>query len=147
MNESQTQAGFTLIEVLAVLAIVTLIMSLALPFFGSQVTPAKLEAAAYRLATMFETERYAARSTGQPARLVIEADARQFHSIRTNARVQLPSAIKMEIDPRRPCSEGPAVVTFFPDGRACSPFIQLTGASTNIALDVNSATGAISIVH
>lgn len=147
MNDSQTQAGFTLIEVLAVLAIATLIMSLALPFFGSKITPTKLDAAAYRLATLFETERYAARSSGQPTQLLIETDARQFHSARTNSRVQLPSAITIGIDTRKMCAEGAAFVTFFPDGRACSPSIQLSGASITITLEINTVTGAISIVH
>lgn len=147
MNDSRTQSGFTLIEVLAVLAIATLIMSLALPFFGSKITATKLDAAAYRLATFFETERYAARSSGQPARVLIETDARQFHSARTNASVQLPSAITIGIEAHKMCAEGAAIVTFFPDGRACSPLIQLSGASIMITFEINTVTGAISIVH
>ncbi len=147
MIERRNSSGFTLIEVLAVLAITTLILSLALPMFGSTLTPAKLDAAAYRVATLFENERYAARRSGQPAIIEIRREARALNAKRTNITLNLPAQITLSTDALSPCAQGDAVVIFYQDGRACAPLIHLTGSSLAVDIEISAVTGAISIVH
>ena len=120
MNERHSSYGFTLIEVLAVLAIATLIMTLALPMFGTAFTPAKLDATAIRLATLFENERYAARRTGVSTVVDLSVAKHAIVVRRTKAVLTLPIAVKLGIEAVSRCADGDSLVIFYPDGRALS---------------------------
>jgi general secretion pathway protein H len=111
-------AGFTLVELLAVLAILALVAGLALPYLhGSAGDRVRLEAASHKLAAALRLSRAAAVLRQTEIALVIDADRHEFSSAAV-AHATLDQDISVRLNIAEPERSSPSRggVRFFADG-------------------------------
>src|SRR5262249_43980115 len=99
------QAGFTLLEIVCVVAIIALLAAVILPALPRGTSFARLEAYAIETATLLKQDRYAAMRRRARVATEISATARTFRSGVTGRAVQLPNDIAVEALLARPCAE------------------------------------------
>ncbi len=140
--------GFTLVEVIAVLAIIALLAALVLPSLSPNATPAQVEAYAVRIASVLKADRYAAIRRGVP---VVTALSSRNHTVTSGAgsgMIQLPRNIAFDAVLADRCAgvkAGPAIA-FFPTGMSCGGVIALARPGLNVEIRVNWLTGGVEIV-
>ena len=115
------QDGFTLIEIVCVLAIISLLAALALPMFPRDTPRARLEGYALQIAAMLKGDRTAAMREGKPVSTAIDADALAIRSGRTGERLQLPADVGFKALIAKSCAgrRAGASIDFFPTGMSC----------------------------
>ena len=145
MARPNNDAGFTLLEVLAVLAIVTLVIAIALPRIGMNASPAATEAMAMRMIAALEAERYAARRRATTLETQIDTNTNRLRLATRREPMQLPPTISLGTRAAPACDPGGRRIIFYADGTACGPVILLTSATAKRAIIVNPLTGAISL--
>jgi len=72
-------AGFTMIELIVVMAIIAIVMGVSAPFFMSYYQAMKLRAAADELATVLNSARYQAIKQNTTVCVALNANAAQYH--------------------------------------------------------------------
>jgi general secretion pathway protein H len=132
-----TRSGFSLIEMLAALAIVALAAALAMPLALRPSDALRLDAAAQELVAALRLTRAAAIVHNADAALTIDVARRTFESPAVPAR-PLPAdlAVKLKIaEPERAPSQGG--FRFFPDGSSTGGdmVLALRGRETKICVD------------
>jgi general secretion pathway protein H len=140
--------GFTLIEVVAVLAIVALLAGLTLPMLKPRSTPATLDAYAVRIATLLKADRFAAMRSGAPVVTSLAAQDRTVRSGGGHGLVQTPADIALDAVLAERCAGAKmgAGIVFFPTGLSCGGVIELTRESQRVEIRVNWLTGGVEIV-
>lgn len=120
-------AGFTLVEVLVVLAILGLVATVALPRLGAS-PGVTLDAAARDLTGALRATRSAAIARNQPQVMMLDVERRGFTSPAGGAR-SLPAEMRLALKLAAPEMESPARggIRFFPDGSS-------TGGEITLAL-------------
>lgn len=146
MDRASNQNGFTLLEVLAVLAIATLLLAIALPRTGMNASPAATEAIAMRVIAMLADERYTARRRSITLTTELDPKRNQIIGTTQSAPMILPATITLDSRAAPACEPTGRYVIFYPDGTACAPLIELRSATALRTISVNSLTGAISLV-
>ncbi len=140
--------GFTLIEVVCVLAIVALLAAIALPGAPRATTAQGLRGYAVEIAAMLKADRIAA--IRQHA-FVSTAFSATSHTVRSgsDARVlQLPADVGFDAMLAERCNGRAAgrTVDFFPSGLSCGGEIALTRPGAAYQIHVNWLTGGVEIV-
>jgi general secretion pathway protein H len=130
-------SGFSLIEMLAVLAIVALATALAMPLAMRPSDALRLDAAAQDLVAALRLTRAAAIARNGDAALTIDVERRTFASPAVPARA-LPAdlSVKLKIaEPERARSQGG--FRFFPDGSSTGGdmLLALRGKEVKICVD------------
>jgi general secretion pathway protein H len=145
---SATQAGFTLLEVVCVLAIIALLAAVILPALPRGTSYARLEAYAIETATLLKQDRFAAMRKRTRVATEISASTRTFRSGVTGHAVRLPNDIAVEALLAKRCDERAAgrTIDFFPSGRSCGGTIALTRLGKGFQVRVNWLTGGIELV-
>jgi len=140
---SRTSSGFTLLEMLVVLAILGLMGALALPTLRRPPDNLRLEAATRTLASALRFSRAQAIARNADVVLTIHADRRVFESS-TGSAIQLDQEISVEMIFAAPERRGRAVgaIRFFPDGSSSGGDIVLTLDKRQARIAVNWLTGA-----
>lgn len=143
---SRSEAGFTLVELLVVLAIMGLVLGLVaangLP--GRRVA---LDRTVAELAGGMKKARSEAILTGRPVRLVVDMDGRTWSAGAAPVRA-LPEDLEVEaaataLEPggRR------AAFTFAPDGSSSGGGLVFRGEGREVSLSLDWLTGRMSIAH
>src|SRR5262249_53525679 len=142
------QAGFTLLEVVCVVAIIALLAAVILPALPRGTSYARLEAYAIETATLLKQDRFAALRKRTRVATEISASARTFRSGVTGRAVRLPNDIAVEALLARRCDDRAAgrTIDFFPSGRSCGGTIALTRLGKGFQIRVNWLTGGIELV-
>lgn len=142
------QAGFTLLEIVCVVAIIALLAAVILPALPRGTSYARLEAYAIETATMLKQDRFAAMRKRTRVATQISADARTFRSGVTGRALQLPNDISVEALLAKRCDDRAAgrTIDFFPSGRSCGGTIALTRLGKGFQIRVNWLTGGIELV-
>ena len=144
-KNSTPDAGFTLLEALAVLAIATLVMAIALPRVGSQSSPAKIEALAVQVMSALNADRYAARRRSMTMTTEIDLQANRIRTETRTTALILPSTLKLGTRLAPPCDPTGRKVIFYPDGTTCAPLIILSSLSATRVIHINPLSGAITL--
>ncbi|HEV3395529.1 MAG TPA: prepilin-type N-terminal cleavage/methylation domain-containing protein [Xanthobacteraceae bacterium] len=142
------QDGFTLIEIVCVLAIVALLAAVILPAIPRGTSYARLEAFAIETATLLKQDRYAAMRRRTRVATEISASSRTFRSGFSGRAVRLPNDVAVEALLAQRCDQRAAgrTIDFFASGRSCGGTIELTRLGKGFQIRVNWLTGGVELV-
>ena len=142
------EAGFTLLEIICVLAIVGLLAALILPATPSGTSRARLEGYALDIAALLKGDRSAAIRVRAPVATTLNAAAQTIRSGVDGSIVQLPNDVGFNAILAKRCGGRPAGATidFFPTGMSCGGTINLSRQGVGFQIRVNWLTGGVEIV-
>lgn len=142
-------AGFTLLEMLAALAVVALTVSLALPRAAPATSTTALRALAYEIAAVLDADRYASRRRGSVIVTNVQTHSHRIISGATGAAILWPKGVTIKGNSLGRCDETSADsgIVFYPDGYACGRSISIASSQYVIDIRVNSITGGVTIVE
>lgn len=139
---SRASAGFTLLEMLMVVAILGLVVALTLPSLRRPPDKLRLEAATRTLVSALRFSRVQAIARNDDVIVTMHADRRILESS-TGSAIQLDKEISVEMifaaSERRRRAAG--AVRFFPDGTSSGAEIVLTLNNRQSRISVNWLTG------
>jgi len=133
---SRREGGFTLIELMIVLAIVGLVLAMAMPLLARHVTGATLNAAISEISAALR----GARSTAiaEDRAVVFQGDPGGGYWLDRN-HFTLP--LMSGAQPLRVATEGGARISFFPSGGSSGGRIRVTSGSAEREIAVDTLTG------
>lgn len=139
--------GFTLIEMLIVLAIAGIVMGTLVPSFGPAIARAQLYSASRDVASALRYTRGHAMIRGEDALFELNTI---HHTYRVSGRpklYRLPPGIELGLftTATETLDEGTGRIRFFPDGSATGGRVTLIAAKQTRVVDINWLTGEITI--
>lgn len=142
------ESGFTLLEIVCVLAIIAMLTAIALPMFPRGTSRPQLEALAASTAALLKSDRTAAMRRGVSVATRISTIARTVSSGASGAYVRVPndvvfSAILADKCDRRQAGE---TISFFASGLSCGGTLLLSRKGTSFEIRVAWLTGGVEIV-
>jgi general secretion pathway protein H len=142
------QDGFTLIEMVCVMAIIGLLAAVVMPNFPRQTSRSRLEAYAVEAASVLKADRNAAISRRVEVTTTVDAGSRSIRSGATGAAVRVPDDVRFDALLPENCDNRPvfASVSFFASGMSCGGVITLSRQDAGFEIRVNWLTGKIEIV-
>jgi general secretion pathway protein H len=148
MNPAPDEAGFTLIEMVAVLAITAMLAGLALPRWPHGTTKPQLEAYALRIAALLKADRTTALREHTRVETRLNGPARWVASGGGAGEVQLPEDVAFDAVLAETCSgrANGSVIDFLPSGMSCGGTIALARPGAHYSIRVNWLTGGVEIV-
>src|SRR6201994_5029308 len=90
------QRGFTLLEMVCVLAIIALLAAVLLPFIPHETSRSRLQAYALQIAALLKTDRNAAIRRQTSVATLVDAEARAIRSGTSRALVVLPNDVRFD---------------------------------------------------
>ena len=146
--EADTQAGFALIEILCVLAVIGLLAAIILPSVPRATTRAKLESFAVQTAAMLKGDRNAALRRQVQIVTLVDAPSRSIRSGATGKIIRLPDDVQVGAILASRCADRSAgrSIDFFPSGMSCGGTIALARPGMGYEVRVNWLTGGVEIV-
>ena len=141
-------AGFTLIEMVCVMAMLAVVAAILLPRIPHETTPARLEAYALQLASLLKQDRNSAMLRRAEVSTAIDAGARIVRSGATGHSLVLPADVMFgALLPER-CAGRRAfsTISFFANGMSCGGAVALSREGNRIEIRVNWLTGEIELV-
>ncbi len=146
---SSATAGFTLLEVICVVAIIGMIAAILLPAIPAGTSQPRLKAYAVEIASLLTADRTAAIRRQAPVAADIDALGRTIRSGADGQAVRLPADVEMTATLAARCngrSSGSTIV-FFASGLSCGGVVTIAHADVGYAIEVNWLTGGIEIVR
>jgi general secretion pathway protein H len=142
------EAGFALIEILCVLAIIGMLAAIILPAIPRATTRAKLESYAVETAALLKADRSAALRRQIQVATQVDAEARSIRSGVTGRTIRLPNDVSVEAMLASRCADRRAgrSIDFFPSGMSCGGVIALARPGMGFEVRVNWLTGGVDIV-
>jgi general secretion pathway protein H len=142
------EAGFALIEILCVLAIIGMLAAIILPAIPRATTRAKLESYAVQTAVLLKADRGAALRRHIQVTTRIDAEARAIRSGVTGRILRLPNDVTLNAVLAARCADRIAghSIDFFPSGMSCGGTIALARPGMGYQVRVNWLTGGVEVV-
>jgi general secretion pathway protein H len=139
------QHGFTLLEMVCVIAIIALVSAVLLPLVPHQTSRARLQAYALQAATLLKSDRNAAIRRGVDVATLVDPRARAIQSGASRETLQIPDDVRFDALLPQSCRQRASlsVISFFPDGMSCGGTIALSRLDTAYEIRVNWLTGRI----
>jgi general secretion pathway protein H len=143
-----SEEGFTLLEMVCVLAIIGLLAAVLLPSFPRQTSRSRLEAYAIEAAAVLKSDRNAAIRNRLEVATQVDAGSRSVRSGATGEIVRIPDDVKFDTLLPENCNNRPvfASISFFSSGMSCGGVITLTHLDSGYEIRVNWLTGRIEVV-
>jgi general secretion pathway protein H len=147
MNESPQQ-GFTLLEMVCVLAIIALLAAVLLPVIPRETSRSRLQAYALQAAALLKMDRDAAIRRHINVATLVDAGDRAIRSGVSQATIRVPADVRFDAVLPQTCQRQAALSTirFFSDGTSCGGTIVLTRFDAGYEVRVNWLTGRVEIV-
>ena len=141
------QRGFTLLEMVCVLAIVALLAAVLLPFIPRETSRSRLQAYALQIASLLKTDRNAAIRSQANVATRVDAGAHAIRSGMSRAAVIIPDDVRFDALLPQTCKRQPALstISFFANGTSCGGAIALTRFDVGYEIRVNWLTGRIEV--
>jgi general secretion pathway protein H len=140
----QNRKGFTLLEVLMVLFLITLIIGISAAFFSNSLPSQKLEASAREIMATFRHARSSAISEGKWQTVIINIDGRNFGIEGGRTRV-IPESVSVKVidNVNGEITEGGYRFVFSPVGVAEGGTVVLSTGNKIITVDIDPVLGAV----
>jgi general secretion pathway protein H len=147
MNDEAEQ-GFTLIEMVCVIAIIAMLAAVLLPLVPRQTSRARLQAYAVEAATLLKADRVAAMRRGVDVTTLVDAGSRVIRSGTTSESIRIPDDVRFDALLPQSCRQRASLstISFFANGMSCGGTIALTRLDAGYEVRVNWLTGRIEIV-
>jgi len=147
MNDG-AERGFTLLEMVCVLAIIAMLAAVLLPIVPRETSRSRLQAYALQIATLLKADRVAAISRRIGVTTFVDAGARAIHSGATSDSIRIPDDVRFDAMLPQTCRRQAALstISFFANGTSCGGTIALTRFDAGFEIRVNWLTGRIEIV-
>ena len=141
------QHGFTLLEMVCVLAIIALLAAVLLPFIPHETSRSRLQAYALQTAAVLKTDRNAAIRRQTSVATLVDAEARAIRSGTSRAVVVIPNDVRFDALLPETCGRQAALstISFFANGTSCGGAIALTRFDVGYEIRVNWLTGRIEV--
>lgn len=138
-------SGFTLIEMLIVIAIGALMIAVMAPNFGPAISRAKLQSASRDLASALRHTRGYAMIKGQDALFELNTGAHAYRVSGRNRVYHVPEEIGLGLftTTTETVDESTGRIRFFPDGSSTGGRVTLEGGKQSVVIDINWLTGEI----
>ncbi|WP_424626893.1 pilus assembly FimT family protein [Bradyrhizobium sp. SYSU BS000235] len=142
------QHGFTLLEMVCVLAIIGLLSAVLLPFIPHNTSRSRLQAYALQVATLLKADRNAAVRRGTDVATLVDPGSRRIVSGTGKSTIHVPDDVHFDATLPKTCNQKPAfsTISFFANGMSCGGSIGLTRFDTGYDVRVNWLTGRVEIV-
>ena len=151
MRMRRLPSGFSLLEMLLVMALIAAASVLAVAAFGGGMQGMKLRAGAKDLAAQMRFARAVAISSGQPQDVVIDPQARRWEGAKGRSG-SLPDGGEVVFTGARAAQfadgadvDGKGIVRFFPDGAATGGRVRLLANGGGWDVDVGWLTGDVRV--
>lgn len=147
LSHARPNSGFTLLEILVVLTLMSLAYALAPPMFASGVSTTELKGASRQIAAGLRKARSQAIFTRQETTLNVDVDAHTFTLTGDSKVHRLPEKSKVSVF----SAQSDAVVgksgaiRFYPDGSSTGGRITVTAGERKYLVDVSWLTGQVEI--
>ena len=140
--------GFTLLEIVLVMAIIALASVLAAAAMGGGFRSMQLSESARRVASNLRYTRAQAIATGQVQRFTIDPRGHDWHAPKAHhgtipPKLGIAFIGAREVQPRA----GVGAIAFFPDGASTGGRVQLSAGKAVWTVDVAWLTGQVKITH
>jgi general secretion pathway protein H len=147
-NEAGTQDGFTLLEVVCVVAILALLAAIVLPALPQGTSRARLEACALETAALLKADRNAAIRRHTEVATDVDASSRFIRSPTSGRIVRIPPDITFDTQLAARCNQRPngPTIRFFASGGSCGGVITLARGGVGFQIRVNWLTGGVEVV-
>jgi general secretion pathway protein H len=142
-----SERGFTLLEMVCVLALIAMMAAVLLPFIPHQTSRSRLQAYALQTATLLKADRNAAIRRGVDVATLVDAGSRSIRSGATADMIQIPDDVRFDALLPQTCNRHAALstISFFASGMSCGGAIALTRLDAGYEIRVNWLTGRIEI--
>jgi general secretion pathway protein H len=143
-----SEGGFTLLEMVCVIAIVAMVAAVLLPFVPHHTSRSRLQAYALEAATLLKADRNAAIRRNVAVATLVDAPSRAIRSAASGRTLRVPDDVRFDALLPQTCRQHATLstISFFGDGMSCGGTIALTRLDTAYEIRVNWLTGRIEIV-
>ena len=143
-----SQQGFTLLEMVCIIALIAVLAAVLLPALARHTSRAQLQAYALEAATVLKTDRDIAIRRHADVATLVDAHARAIRSGATAQALRIPEDVRFDALLPKTCRQYAALstISFFADGMSCGGAIALTRQDQTYEIRVNWLTGRIEIV-
>jgi general secretion pathway protein H len=143
-----TECGFTLLEMVCVLAIIALLAAVLLPVIPHQTSRSRLQAYALQTATLLKADRNTAIRRGASVATLVDSGTRMVRSGATTDMIKIPEDVRFDALLPQTCNREATLstISFFANGMSCGGTIALTRFDAGFEIRVNWLTGRIEIV-
>ena len=144
-----TQRGFTLFELLLVLAVIGLVIATAPPLINRGMPSLEVRAAAREIAAGMRRARSQAIHANRETRFTIDTERKRYAIGKAGDWRALPERVDVEVETARSevIDDAVAAVRFYPDGSATGGRITASGAERTYHVMLDWLTGTVSIVE
>jgi general secretion pathway protein H len=142
------ERGFTLLEMVCVLAIIALLAAVLLPSLPHETSRSRLQAYALQTASLLKADRNAAIRRQIDIATLVDAGTRLIRSGATSDMIRIPDDVHFDALLPQTCNRQAALstISFFANGMSCGGTIALTRFDAGFEIRVNWLTGRIEIV-
>lgn len=147
-SRARGERGFTLFEVLIVLAIVGLVSAIMAPMIFKGVSGTRSRAAAYEIAAALRQARGEAVATNADVALMVDPE-RGAYALEAAKPKMLAGTLRLSLYAAQSEQLGTAIggIRFYPDGSATGGQITVRDETTGYHVDVDWLTGRVSVVE
>jgi general secretion pathway protein H len=140
--------GFTLLEVVCVIAILAILAAIAVPILPRGTSRARLESYAVAAASLLKADRAAALRRQTVIETNVDAASRLVRSGATGHVVRVPDDVAFDALLPARCGryQAASAIRFFSSGMSCGGVITLSRLGSGYEVRVNWLTGGIEIV-
>lgn len=140
--------GFTLLEVVCVVAIVTILAAIVIPALPRGTSRVRLESYAIETAAMLKADRNAAIRNRVQVITEVDAPSRIIRSGATGRVIKVPDDVAFDAVLAARCNQRAAgsTIRFFSSGMSCGGAIALTRLGVGYEIRVNWLTGGVEVV-